>query len=139
MNNDLVYQLEHQNKVIQALRQPSQKFWPKILTAYFFTVTSTYTSKDHAVKIFQNCMYSFRENWEINLTIWDSFFLSKQFWCPVDGIRKLNLLSKMDISKTRISATCSCLKFQWNRNYFSSSVLRLHGWLLMVPWHGFHL
>ena len=26
---------------LKALRQPSQKFWPKILTSYFFTVTFT--------------------------------------------------------------------------------------------------
>ena len=38
--------------LLKGLRQSSQKFWPKILTPYFFTVTSTYTSKDHAVKIF---------------------------------------------------------------------------------------
>ena len=27
----------------------------------------------------------------------------------------------------------------WNQKYFSSTVLRLRGWLLMTPWHGFHL
>ena len=37
--------LEHEKTVSvnyllkKALRQPSQKFWPKILTPYFFTVT----------------------------------------------------------------------------------------------------
>ena len=30
--------------LLKALRQPSQKFWPKILTPYFFTLISTYTS-----------------------------------------------------------------------------------------------
>ena len=30
--------------LFKAPRQPSQKFWPKILTSYFFTAISTYTS-----------------------------------------------------------------------------------------------
>ena len=33
----------------------------------------------------------------------------------------------------------SCLQFLWNWKYFSSAVLRLRGWLLMAPWHGFCL
>ena len=37
---------------LKTLRQPSLKFWPKILTPYFFPVISTYTSQYHAVKIF---------------------------------------------------------------------------------------
>ena len=32
-----------------------------------------------------------------------------------------------------------CLQFHWNRNYFSSVVLRLRGQIFMAPWHGFHL
>ena len=50
---------------LETLRQPGQNFWPKILTL-FFTITSNYTSKHHAVEIFSK--YSFRENSEINLT-----------------------------------------------------------------------
>ena len=39
---------------LKALRQPRQKVWSKILTAYLFIVISIYTSYDHAVKMFSN-------------------------------------------------------------------------------------
>ena len=58
-------------------------------------------------KYFQNCMYSFRKNSEINLRICQNFH--------------------------------SCIQFPWNRQYFSSVVLRLRGRLFIAPWHGFHL
>ena len=63
-------------------------------------------------KYFQNCKYSFRENWEVNLRI-----------CHT--VPRFN--------------PYSCLQFHWNRKYFSSTVLRLRGRLFMVLWYGFHL
>ena len=30
--------------ILKVLKKPRQKFWPKILTPYFFTATTTYTS-----------------------------------------------------------------------------------------------
>ena len=62
-------------------------------------------------KYFQNCMHSFRENWEINLRI----------------------------CHTVPCLQFCCLQFHWNRKYFSSAVLRLCGRLFMALWHGFHL
>ena len=36
----MIQELSH----LQALRQPNQKFWRKILTPFYITVISTYTS-----------------------------------------------------------------------------------------------
>ena len=54
---------------LKALKQPSQNFCPKILKFLFFTVTFTWPSKIMLWKHFQNCIYSFRKNCEINLRI----------------------------------------------------------------------
>ena len=58
--------------LLKVLRQPTQKFWPKILTPYFFFLQLPLPSlpKTMLWKYFQICMYSFTENWKINLTIW---------------------------------------------------------------------
>ena len=57
-------------KTLKALRQPNQKFWPKILTSYFLQQSLPWLPKTMQCKYFQNCVYSFRENWEVNLRIW---------------------------------------------------------------------
>ena len=64
-------------------------------------------------KYFQTFMYSYRENWEINLRICHTVPL--------------------------LASIRTCLQLHWNRKYFSSAVLRLCGRLFMGPWHGFHL
>ena len=62
-------------------------------------------------KYFQSCMYSFKENWEINLRI-----------CHIASLHSIR----------------SCLQFHWNRKYFSSAVLRLRATIYgSVTWFPF--
>ena len=60
---------ENCRKDLKALGQPSQKFCLKILAPYFFLQQPLpKLPKTMLLKYFQNCMYSFRENWEIIFT-----------------------------------------------------------------------
>ena len=97
---------------LKALKQPSQKFWSKILTPYFlyinFYLTFLRSCCENIFKII--CIVSEKiEKWISEFTI---LFLA--------SIR-------------------SCLQFHWNWKYFSTAVLRLRGRLFMAPWNGFHL
>ena len=51
---------------LKALRQPRQILAPNYFYSNFYPHFLGPFCEDH----FQICMYSFRENWEINLTIW---------------------------------------------------------------------
>ena len=62
-------------------------------------------------KYFHNCIYSFRENWEINCAIWH----------------------------TLLTLTRSSLHFQRNWKYIFSVVWILRGQLFMGMWHNFYL
>ena len=98
--------------VLKALRQPSQQFWPKILTPYVL-----YSN------LYLHFLWSCREN----------IF---EFVCIIsEKIGKL--ISQFSI--LFLASIGSYLQVHWNRKYFSSSVLRLRGQLFMAPWHGFHL
>ena len=97
---------------LKALKQPSQIFWPKILTPYFF---------------YSNIYLTF-----LRLCCENIF----KIVCIVsEKIEKQ--ISEFAI--LLLASIRSCLQFHWNRKYFSSAVLRLRGRLFMAPWHGFHL
>ena len=51
------------------MSQPSQKICPKFLSPYFLEWPLLNLLKIMLWKYFQNCMYSIRENWEVNIRI----------------------------------------------------------------------
>ena len=97
------------SKYYKALRQHSQKFWPKILTPYLF---------------YSNLYLHFLRPCREKIVCIVSEKIGKS-------------IPQFDI--VFLASILSCLQFQWNKKYFSSAVLRLHGWLLVAPWHGFCL
>ena len=100
-----------QNAYLNALRQPNQKFWPKILTPYFF-YSNLYLHylRPCCENIFK-IVCTVSEKIEKNVSQFDLFFASSS----------------------------TCLQFQWNWEYFFSAVWILCGRLLMASWHGFYL
>ena len=98
--------------ILKTLRQPSQKFWPKILTPYFF----------HS-NLYLHFLRPPCEN------------IFKIVCIVSEKIGKW--ISQFDI--LFLASNCCCLQFQWNQKYFLSAIWRLRGRLLMAPWHGFHL
>ena len=100
------------NLSLKALRQPSQKFWPKILTPYFFY------SKFYLTILRSCCENIFK------IVCIVSEKIGKQI---------------SEFALVFLASIRSCLQFHWNWKYFSSAVLRLRGQLFMAPWHGFHL
>ena len=100
-----------EKQTLITLRQPGPKFWPKILTPYFF----------HS-NLYLHFLRPCRED------------IFKILCIVSEKIGKQ--ISQFDI--LFLASTRSYLQFQWNRKYFFSAVQRLRGRLLMVPWHGFH-
>ena len=84
--------------LLKVLRQPTQKFWPKILTPYFF-YSNLYL---HFLRPCCENIFKFVCIVSEKIGKWISQF----------GILFLAL-------------TRSCLQFQWNLKYLSSAVLRI--------------
>ena len=97
---------------LKALRQPRQRFWPKILTSYFF-----------CSNLYLNFLRSCYEN------------ISK-FVCVVsEKIGKWTWQFGYCSSPQPVPV----YNFRETESTFSVPFLKLRGRLLIAPWHGFHL
>ena len=89
---------------LKALKQPSQKFWPKILRPYFF---------------YSNLYLHFLRPCCENIF---------KIVCIVQ--RKLENRSHNLLCYSSLQLVV-CLQSHWNWKYFSSAVMKLRGWLFM--------